>query len=70
MGVSTPLIEECIATLLRGGAVGAKITGTGKGGRLIGLFDSPPPDATLDALRGLVRRAEVVSVPAPGLQRG
>ncbi|WP_408630115.1 mevalonate kinase family protein [Actinomycetospora lemnae] len=70
MGVSTPLVEDCVETIMRGGAVGAKITGTGKGGCLIGLFDGPPPKQTLKSLRGLVRRAEVVTVPAPGLQRG
>jgi mevalonate kinase len=38
MGVSGPLAERCVDALLRGGAVGAKITGSGEGGCVFGLF--------------------------------
>ncbi len=51
MGVSDDVTDECLEALARQGALGAKITGTGKGGCVFGVFRGP--DAA-DAVRALL----------------
>lgn len=50
MQVSTTLLDECVEASLRGGAVGAKLTGTGMGGCMFALVPQARVEGVLQAL--------------------
>jgi galactokinase len=51
MGVSTAEIEKCITILNANGALGSKITGTGEGGSVFGLFEETDLQRVVTDLR-------------------
>ena len=62
LGVSTPLIEECIRRLQRAGCLGAKISGTGHGGCIFALVEHARVQAMIDSVARLPVRAFTASV--------
>jgi mevalonate kinase len=52
VGVSSPEIDRLVQAARRGGALGAKLSGAGRGGNIIALTTEPTQDAIADALRG------------------
>ena len=50
MQLSTPEIEELVYMMRENGAVGAKLTGAGGGGSVIGIYHETPTDA-LEAIQ-------------------
>ncbi|NBX15897.1 MAG: mevalonate kinase [Proteobacteria bacterium] len=42
IGVSTPLLDQCVDDLRLAGALGAKLTGGGGGGLALGIFENQP----------------------------
>ena len=53
MGVSTNLIEDCIKTFFKNGALGAKLTGTGMGGCAFAVIDKAKTPKLLRSLSEL-----------------
>ena len=50
LGVSTPRMEELVRVARTAGALGAKLTGSGKGGFMVALVDPAQEDAVVQAL--------------------
>ena len=57
MGVSSPRLDELVKAARRAGALGAKLSGAGRGGNVIALVEEESTDEVAQALReaGAVR---------------
>lgn len=68
MGVSNKIIEDCVNTLLRSGAAGAKITGTGKGGCVFAVVHETDMEQVLGAIKRMPVNAVGASVDSEGVK--
>ena len=68
MQVSTPLIEECVATALKKGALTAKLTGTGMGGCVFALVPEDNTAAVVSALKEKPVKVFVTRPSSTGVQ--
>ncbi len=51
MGVSAPVLDELVEAARRAGALGAKLSGAGRGGNIVALVDAEMADRVAEALR-------------------
>lgn len=70
MQVSTPLIEDCVVSSLRNGAVGAKLTGTGMGGCMFALVPESETSKVVVALNEKPVKVFITQPSADGLMKG
>lgn len=70
MQVSTPLIEDCVASSLKNGAVGAKLTGTGMGGCMFALVPESETSKVVAALNKKSVKVFITQSSPDGLMKG
>lgn len=68
MGLSSPEIDSLVETSLRGGALGAKLTGAGGQGSIIALSPDKKLKKIGQSLSGISERVIGVTLPAPGVR--
>lgn len=61
LGVSSPQLEQLIMAALRAGALGAKLSGGGRGGNMIALIDPAQAQAVTEALHHAGARSVLVT---------
>ena len=61
IGVSSPELDRLIAAARRAGALGAKLSGSGRGGNMVALVAGDAPDALRAALTGAGARSIIVT---------
>ena len=50
MTISSPMLDELVETARNAGALGAKLSGSGRGGNMIALVDQPNAESVAGAL--------------------
>ena len=61
LDVSSPILEKLIGTARRAGALGAKLSGGGRGGNMIALVEPSQADRIADALQSTGARKVIVT---------
>ncbi|MBI2184894.1 MAG: mevalonate kinase [Thaumarchaeota archaeon] len=67
-GMSTDLLDKMVEEALRGGALGAKLTGAGGGGSIIALPPNSRAGQVVQALRAVIADAFITKIPAEGVK--
>lgn len=68
IGVSCPELEGMVAAALKSGALGAKLTGTGRGGLMIALVTDETKDKVSTAIAKAGFKSEVMKIGAEGVK--
>jgi len=68
ISVSCPELEELVAIALKSGALGAKLTGTGRGGLMIALVTNETKDKVASAIEQAGYKSEITTIGAEGVK--
>ncbi|MDH4123667.1 MAG: mevalonate kinase [Thermoplasmata archaeon] len=70
INVSSTELERLVELALKNGAMGAKLTGTGRGGLMIALVDDDNKKDVADAIKNAGFKAEITRIGAEGVRLG
>lgn len=68
ISVSCPELEELVDIALKNGALGAKLTGTGRGGLMIALVTNETKDKVASAIEKAGYKSEITTIGAEGVR--